>query len=160
VIAPEPALPARAPQIFTCEQWVAADLERTFAFFSDASNLERITPGFLGFRILTPTPIVMRSGALIRYRIRLFGVPLEWLTRIEDWQPGRSFTDVQLRGPYAHWVHEHRFTRRDGGTLVEDRVEYQLPGEPFSAPVRALFVRPTIGRIFHYRREAIARVLG
>ena len=148
------------PQVFACEQWVAADLERAFAFFSDASNLERITPGFLGFRILTPTPIAMGRGTLIRYRLRLFGVPFDWLTRIDDWQPGHSFMDVQLRGPYALWVHEHRFSRRDGGTLVQDRVEYQLPWEPLSAPVRRLLVRPMIERIFRYRRQAIARVLG
>ena len=149
-----------APQTFACEQWVRADIHRAFAFYSDASNLELITPGFLGFQILTPRPIVMHPGTLIRYRLRLFGVPLEWLTRIEDWQPGRSFTDLQLRGPYALWIHEHRFTSRNGGTLVEDRVAYRLPWEPLSAPVRLLIVRPTIERIFGYRREAIARLLG
>ena len=160
MIATERAVVARATQAFACEQWVATDLERTFAFFSDASNLERITPGFLGFSILTPRPIVMCRGAQIRYRLRLFGLFLDWLTRIEDWQPGRSFTDVQLRGPDALWVHEHRFSRRGGGTLVEDRVEYQLPLAPLSAPVRALFVQPTLQRIFRYRQRAIARILG
>ena len=160
MIATERAVVAHATQSFACEQWVAADLERTFAFFSDASNLERITPGFLGFSILTPRPIVMCRGALIRYRLRLFGVPLQWLTRIEDWQPGRSFTDVQLQGPYALWVHEHHFSRRDGGTVVHDRVHYRLRWEPLSAPAHALFVRPTIERIFRYRREAIVKVLG
>lgn len=85
---------------------------------------------------------------------------MEWLTRIDEWEPARSFTDRQLRGPYALWVHEHRFTARDGGTLVRDRVEYRLPWEPLSAPVRRLFVRPTIERIFEHRRQVIARILG
>lgn len=147
-------------QVHACEQWVKADLERTFAFFSDAANLEAITPSFLHFRILTAFPIEMSQGTLIEYRLRLFGAPVHWLTRIEEWQPGRFFTDVQVRGPYALWVHRHRFTPRDGGTLVEDRVEYRLPAAPLSAPVHALFVRPTIERIFAHRRRAIARILG
>lgn len=145
---------------YACEQWVGADIERTFAFFSNAANLETITPPYLHFRILTPLPIEIREGALIEYRIRLFGAPVHWLTRIEEWQPGRSFTDVQVRGPYALWVHRHRFTAREGGTLVEDHVEYRVPGTPLSAPVHSLFVRPTVERIFAHRRRAIERILG
>jgi len=146
--------------VYSCEQWVGVDIERTFAFFSNAANLEAITPGFLRFRIVTPQPIEIREGALIEYRIRLFGAPVHWLTRIEEWQPGRSFTDVQVRGPYALWVHRHRFMPRGGGTLVEDHVEYRLPGAPLSAPVDSLFVRPTVERIFAHRRRAIERILG
>jgi len=147
-------------QVYACEQWVGAGIERTFTFFSDAANLEAITPAFLNFRILTPLPIEMREGALIEYRLKLFGAPVHWLTRIQEWEPGRSFTDVQVRGPYALWVHRHRFTPRDGGTLVEDHVEYRVPGAPLSAPVHSLFVRPAIERIFAHRRRVIARLLG
>lgn len=145
---------------YACEQWVGADIERTFAFFSNAANLETITPPYLHFRILTPMPIEIREGALIEYRIRLFGAPVHWLTRIEEWEPGRSFTDVQVRGPYALWVHRHHFTAREGGTLVEDHVEYRVPGTPLSAPVHSLFARPTVERIFAHRRRAIERILG
>jgi ligand-binding SRPBCC domain-containing protein len=81
------------------EQWVPVGLDHAFAFFSDAANLERITPPFLGFTILTPLPVEMREGALIEYRIRLFGLPLRWLTRIDQWRPGVGFVDRQLRGP-------------------------------------------------------------
>ena len=58
-----------------------------FPFFADAGNLEAITPAWLGFRIVTPRPIEMRVGALIEYRLRLHGVPVSWLTRIEEWEP-------------------------------------------------------------------------
>src|SRR6188508_3254990 len=58
------------------ETLVDAPLEATFAFFSDASNLERLTPGWVQFSIVTPLPIVMRAGLEIDYRIRLHGVPL------------------------------------------------------------------------------------
>ncbi len=145
---------------FESEQWVPAPPDATFDFFSDASNLEAITPDFLHFRILTPLPIHMGEGVLIDYRLRLHGAPVHWVTRIEAWKPGRSFVDRQLQGPYALWVHEHAFEARDGGTLVRDRVEYALPLDPLSRPVHALYVRPTIERIFAHRREVIGRVLG
>ena len=139
---------------------VAAGIEDTFAFFSNAANLDAITPPSLGFRILTPLPIVMREGALIEYRLRLMGLPIHWLTRIDEWEPGRSFTDTQLRGPYALWVHHHRFSPDPKGTRVRDRVVYALPAPSLTAPVHAVFVRPMIEKIFAYRREVIARVLG
>lgn len=154
------ALPGGRVHLLETTQWVPAGVEETFAFFSDAANLEVITPPFLGFEIRTPPPIEMREGTLIEYRIRLMGVPMAWLTRIDRWEPGRSFVDTQLRGPYARWVHTHTFTPADGGTRVEDRVEYALPLAPLSDPVRALFVRPTVERIFRHRHAAIARILG
>ena len=146
--------------VFEDEQWVPSDPATTFAFFSDAANLETITPPFLNFEILSPLPVAMRAGALIEYRLRLMGVPLRWLTRIDDWVPGQSFTDIQLRGPYACWIHRHSFSPREGGTLVRDQVRYSLPLEPLSAPVHALFVRGTIERIFAHRRAVIGRILG
>lgn len=146
--------------VLSSHQWVPAAPGECFAFFSDAGNLEALTPPFLHFRIATPLPIAMRTGSLIEYRLSLLGLPLPWLTRIEDWQPGLGFTDTQLRGPYARWVHRHTFTPADGGTWLRDEVEYALPLAPLSDPVHAVFVRPRLHQIFAYRRDAIARLLG
>jgi ligand-binding SRPBCC domain-containing protein len=130
-----------------------------FPFFADAANLERITPPELHFRIITPGPIVMQRGTLIEYRLRLFGVPFTWLTRIAHWDPPRSFIDEQLWGPYRQWVHTHTFTPVDRGTLMEDRVVYQLPFFPLGEAAFPL-VRWQLQRIFAFRRRTIARLLG
>jgi len=130
-----------------------------FAFFSDAGNLERITPPELAFRILTPTPIDVREGALIDYRLRLFGVPFGWRTRISLWEPPFRFVDEQLRGPYRTWIHLHEFEASGAGTRMTDRVEYRLPGHPFAGPVMPL-VRRQLDRIFRYRARVIGEILG
>ena len=129
-----------------------------FPFFADAANLERITPPELQFHIITPGPIHMQVGTLIEYRLRLFGVPFTWLTRISQWDPPEQFVDEQLYGPYRQWIHTHHFAPSAGGTLMTDRVVYQLPFFPLGE-LAAPLVRLQLQRIFAYRRRTIARLL-
>lgn len=130
--------------------------ERVFPFFADAANLQVITPPEMGFRIVSPTPVAMAEGALIRYRLRLMGVPFEWLTRIAAWDPPHAFVDEQLKGPYRVWIHTHRFDDTPSGTRIDDDVQYELPLYPLGE-VAAPLVRLQVRRIFDYRARAIRR---
>jgi ligand-binding SRPBCC domain-containing protein len=143
------------------EQWFPKPLSDVFDFFSDAGNLERITPPFLRFRILTPRPIAMGEGALIDYQLKLFGIPFGWRTRIDVFEPNRRFVDRQLRGPYALWRHTHEF-EADGPTRTRmvDRVEYALGFGPLGNAAHGLFVSQTLQRIFDYRAETMAHIFG
>src|SRR5690349_360933 len=116
--------PRTGMQTLHSETIVPADLGRAFTFFSDARNLERMTPPWLNFKITTTTPVIMAEGTLIDYRITLYGAPIPWRTRIDVWEPGVRFVDRQIAGPYLWWRHEHLFQPADGGTRVIDRVEY------------------------------------
>lgn len=130
--------------------------EEVFGFFADAWNLEAITPPWLRFRVVTPRPLEMRAGAHIAYRLRLHGMPIRWLTRIEVWEPPLRFVDVQVRGPYRLWHHTHRFEPDDDGTLMRDRVRYALPLGPLGELAHAALVRRDLERIFAFRHEAVA----
>lgn len=132
-----------------------------FDFFGDARNLERITPPWLRFRVVTPDPVQMGPGTLIRYRLRLHGMPVGWLTEIREWQPGVRFRDVQVSGPYALWDHTHTFeSDGDGGTVIGDRVLYEIPFGPLGELAKALFVRRDVEQIFDFRAEEISRLMG
>ncbi len=141
-------------------QILERSLADTFSFFSDAFNLEKITPEFLRFKILTPRPLAMRAGAVIEYSLSLFGIPFKWKTLIEQWEPGVKFVDRQLKGPYALWVHTHSFEAvGTDRTLMKDRVEYQLPLGILGEVAHTLFVRKTLQKIFAHRAEITARLL-
>lgn len=137
------------------QQWICRPLDEVFAFFSDARNLEEITPPWLGFRILTPGPIRIAAGTKLRYRLSLHGLPVRWTTEIRRCEPPFRFIDVQLSGPYRLWHHTHRFEAHDGGTRMTDVVRYRLPFGMIGRAVHALKVRRDVERIFAYRFQRI-----
>lgn len=141
------------------EQRLPLPIEGVFEFFGDARNLEAITPPWLGFRVVTPEPIVMAPGALIEYRLRLHGVRLGWRTRIVAWEPPGRFVDVQLSGPYRLWHHTHEFEADGRSTVMRDTVRYALPLGPLGTLAHALLVRRDVEAIFDFRREEVGRRL-
>jgi ligand-binding SRPBCC domain-containing protein len=153
---PRPSRPAHFARVHS-ETLVPRPLDETFAFFSNAHNLDRLTPPWVGFRILTPAPIRMGVGTLIDYQIRIRAIPIRWRTEIIVWEPPHRFVDVQLKGPYRWWHHEHRFEAAPGGTRVIDDVEYRAPLAWLSHP---LMVSRDVRRIFDYRTRALAAVFG
>ncbi len=129
--------------------------EEVFPFFADARNLERITPPWLRFEILTPLPVIMRIGARIEYRLRLHGLPIRWLTEITAWDPPHRFVDEQRRGPYRTWVHTHTFNESGGGCEIWDDVKYSVLGGNL---VNSFFVKYDVRRIFEYRAQALTEI--
>lgn len=140
--------------------WVPKPPTEVFPFFADAQNLERLTPRWLSFRILTPLPVAMREDARIDYRIGVRGVPMRWQTRIARWDPPHAFVDEQLRGPYSLWHHTHTFAAERGGTRLGDEVQMRPKGGPLAALAMAMFVRRDVERIFRFRSEVMAQLFG
>lgn len=138
-------------------QWLPRPLDEVFEFFSDAFNLEAITPPFLHFQVQNARPIAMFPGQTIDYRLKLHGFPMKWRSEIAVWEPPYRFVDQQLIGPYRKWHHLHKFSEHEGGTLVEDIVTYKVPG---GALINRFFVQGDLQTIFNYRLKQLARFLG
>lgn len=147
--------------VLTLTQWLPLPPAELFPFFSDAHNLEKLTPPLLRFEVLTPRPIQMGTGTLLDYRLRLRGFPIRWRTRILDWNPPYGFVDEQLKGPYVRWYHTHTFVSAAGpggqpGTRCDDRVEYRPPGRAIAPLVNRLVVQRDVEKIFRYRAQILA----
>ncbi len=137
------------------ELWLPRARDEVFDFFADPRNLERLTPNWLRFKMITRRDIVIRQGTRLDYRLRMRGIPLRWQSEIAVWEPPDRFVDRQTKGPYSFWVHEHDFSERDGGTLVGDNVEYAVSG---GALVQRLLVKPHLERIFRYRHRMLEEI--
>jgi ligand-binding SRPBCC domain-containing protein len=132
--------------------WLNRPRQQVFDFFAEASGLQTLTPPWLDFSILTALPIEMKQGTLIDYRLRIRGMTLRWRSEITVWEPPLRFVDEQVKGPYRHWRHEHRFEPADGGTNCLDVVHYRVPGGRL---VDWLLVRRDLRRIFEFRRQTL-----
>ncbi len=148
-----------ADHILEARVWLAKPRAEVFAFFADPRNLARLTPPWLGFRLLTPRP-ELAPFAVLDYRIRWLGLPLRWRTVIREYDPPARFVDVQVLGPYDRWEHRHLFVEDRGGTWVEDRVTYRLPLGPLGRAGHAFLVGRQLARIWAYRRRRMSELLG
>lgn len=144
------------PHLLHRTQIVGGSLREVFAFFKSPHNLEAITPPWLNFRVVSASDAEMRAGTRIAYRLRLYGLPFRWESRIAEYVEDRMFADEQITGPYAHWCHRHLFAQVAGGVRVDDIVEYRLPFGPLGTLVHAAVVRRQLRQIFDHRAKVMA----
>ena len=138
------------------EQRLPGSPAEVFPFFADAGNLEAITPPWLRFEVVTPRPIEMRPGALIEYRLVLHRLPIAWLTRIEEWEPGVRFVDMQLTGPVPAVAPHARVPRAPGRRHGDDRHgPLRAPARAARRPGAPCVVRRDVERIFDFRAQAV-----
>jgi len=142
------------------KQQVQRPLPEIFEFFSRAENLEVLTPPWLKFKILHVKPQPVQQGTLIDYKLRIHGIPLRWTSEIVEWEPPRRFVDLQLRGPYKLWRHEHRFGARDSGTLISDTINLSLPLGFLGHLAYKIKVRSDVQEIFAFREKKIRALFG
>ena len=94
------------------------------------------------------------AGSHIRYSVGLWFIRLGWVTRIVQWEPDNKFVDLQEKGPYRLWWHEHLITSNDDGTVImNDTVIYKIPYGIIGRIVHRLFIKKTLMRIFNFRNS-------
>lgn len=140
-------------------QFLSLRPEVVFPFFASEDNLEKITPPYLNFKVLSKSTSEIEVGTRIHYRLKLHGVPLRWRTVIAEWVPGEKFVDMQESGPYQKWHHTHKFERLSGGTLMTDTVRFKLPLGRLGLAVAGWWVRRDVNGIFSYRKSSIRPLL-
>ena len=140
-------------------QVVPIPIAEAFEFFANPRNLERLTPDLVHFQFLKAPPEKVSAGTILEYRLRIYGVPVKWRTRIESVEPPNRFVDVQDKGPYAMWRHTHSFRKVDAShTEIRDHVEFAMPLGPLGEIAYRLLVAGSLREIFDYREVALRRL--
>ncbi len=135
------------------KQFIAADIDTVWTFFSNPENLNAITPPELSFDILSDLKDQkMHAGLIIQYRIRPFlNIPFSWTTEITHCENKQFFVDEQRFGPYAFWHHQHHFKAVEGGVEMTDIVHYSVGWGPLGILIDNIYVHNQLKHIFEYR---------
>lgn len=142
------------------KQFLPIDIKKAWEFFSKPSNLQKITPEYMGFNItVNPGNVKMFPGMIIGYTVKpLFGIPVKWITEITHVRENVYFIDEQRFGPYKFWHHRHDFKALDSGTEMTDTVYYLLPLGIAGRLIQKLFVRRKLEEIFNHREKVISKI--
>ena len=137
--------------------WIPRPIKEVFTFFADVSQLQRVTPSWMHFRVEGYVPSSLTEGTIVNFRLKLRGIPFRWTSIISLWDPPHGFVDEQLYGPFKLWKHQHKFSLENGGTRVEDVVTYRTP---IGGIIEKFVIRPDLNKIFDYRERRITQLLG
>lgn len=118
---------------------VDAPLEAVWDVHDRIEGLEALTPDWLRLVVSSSRgpdgerdPPSMVPGTVIHLSIRPGGVGprIAWTSRILARERGAGsafFRDEMVDGPFRRWIHDHCFYADGDGTVVRDRVRYELP---------------------------------
>ncbi len=119
-----------------------------------AGAFERLVPPWDDVRILDGE-MSISEGSRRTLGVRKGPLTLPWVALHYGFEEGRQFIDEQLRGPFAQWVHRHRFEPMERGSLLHDQIEYRFP---LDLPGH-FFLQPMLERMFRYRHQRTLRDL-
>lgn len=139
--------------MFRFDQYVSVPVQTIAAFYSDARNLQRISPPFPRLRILSDRSTI-EQGLTITLMLDFVLFRLRWNSYIEQLAPGEFFTDTFEGKLLQRWVHTHRFAAEGNGTLLTD--EITCKPRWWVAP----FLWVAVHMLFLYRRFALRRLFG
>lgn len=95
----------------------------------------------------------LKEGEEVHLRLCKGPFCQKWIARLKDCHPGEGFTDVQERGPFKKWIHRHRFLKKDQGCVLEDEIEYEVPGGTLGRLFLGSKVRSELEGTFFYRHQ-------
>jgi ligand-binding SRPBCC domain-containing protein len=145
-------------QLFVASSRIAAPAERVFAFHESPGALEKLTPPWEPVEFVQRPPN-LKDGARAVLRVGPGPFKVRWELEHRGYVAGREFHDVQISGPFRSWHHTHRMTPTPDGasdtnaSILEDRIEYELPLGALGNFFGGWFVRRKLRRLFEFRHR-------
>jgi hypothetical protein len=146
-------------EVFIRRSRIEAAASDVYAWHARPDALDRLTPPGEHIEVIERTGGIER-GAKVAMRFGRWPFRMRWVALHQEYEAGRSFSDLQVYGPFAYWKHTHTF-EPDGpaACILEDKVEYALPFGFLGRRIGGNFVRRKIEEMFEYRHAATARLI-
>ena len=129
--------------------------EAAFHWHELPGALERLIPPWERVEVLQRSGGI-EAGARVELVNRLGPLRLRWLAEHTAYAPPHEFRDVQLAGPFAQWEHTHRVESQGDGAVLQDEVNYVIPGGVLGRWLGGRYIQRKIDRMFQYRHATTA----
>ncbi|MFG0333430.1 MAG: SRPBCC family protein, partial [Maioricimonas sp. JB049] len=141
-------------ELFVRRSEMPASAGTVFAWHERPGAFERLAPPWDRVELVEQTGGIHNGARVV---LRVGPLRQRWVAEHRNYVPGRSFQDVQVSGPFAHWEHTHSVEPIDGTRcILEDRIEYRLPGGKIGNTAGGGMVRSMLDRMFTYRHAVTA----
>lgn len=130
-----------------------AATETVWAWHARPGAMERMVPHWEHVKVLEREGIF--GDGTVLFEVSIGPLHHRWKAEYRDLVPGLQFADAQIEGPFAKWIHTHRFEPVSPARCrVTDQIEYELP---FGAAgeLAAGSVEERINRAFRYRHSTL-----
>ena len=134
-------------------------IEELFEFHRDTSNLEKVSPQNLDVKIIKMDEVPMEQGSEVELKISKFGIGIKWKIKILHLEPPNLISDLQEKGPFKHWLHNHRFEKTERGTLMTDEIFFMPPLGVLGIPL-VPFIKLNLNNMFEYRHKRMKEIFG
>jgi len=147
-------------QTFSSKVELSVSPDEAFAWHERSGALDRLIPPWESVEV-TARSGNLCEGATVELLNRVGPLKMRWLAEHYDFKPGQQFCDVQREGPFTAWNHLHLFQKNGSPQtcVLEDRVEYKVPGGWLGRLVGGRWIRNKIERMFKYRHETTSKDL-
>ena len=146
--------------LFEQVQHITAPMDKVWPFFANPKNLALLTPSDMKFRILDQLPDEIENGLVVRFKVNVLGIPVNWTSLIQRTTEPGYFNDLQVEGPFNFWYHQHYFKEVEGGVEVKDRLYYLPPFGFIGKLFHPLIVKRKLIETFEYRYHKINELFG
>ncbi len=141
-------------EFFQFKTRLKADPSAVFAWHERPGAFESLSPPWVDVEVVERTGGILDGGEVL---LSIGRAPLNvrWRLMHRDYIRGEQFKDVQISGPFESWTHTHKFTAQsDGGCVLEDTIEFQLPQLPLPW-LPGFLIKEELRRMFNYREDIL-----
>jgi len=139
---------------FVYRSYYPCSAEDLYLYHSRPGALERLLPPWERNSVISSQGSIS-PGSRVKLKMYAGPFPFHFQAHHVENNPGKMFRDIQEKGPFSSWSHTHLFHNTDNGSLLEDKIDYTLPGHRFLPSFVINHVERKLTRIFQQRQRTL-----
>jgi uncharacterized protein (TIGR01777 family) len=130
-------------------------VESAFTYYERPDAFIRIMPPWDKIKILEQKGSI-HDGDFLRFNIYKGPIFREWLAVLHGYEKNKHFCDIQEKGPFKYWEHNHNFSAIGNEQCeIEEAITYELPLESVTDSLLGSTLERKLDDLFKYRRDTI-----